>query len=175
MVVESATQPKPLSAGGCRQSSKISSVHRTCPASWIALWALRMITLQRTTLYQSIKVVGPPHCTLLPWHGLHALSTKVPRSPSPSHHQLQHCQLNQFLYHISVPITGWRFGLWTLESLICSNVIIRKPQKDIHGDDCQQPAALEILIKVSLAHSYPGFFRAGDLRRRSCFGPRMFS
>jgi hypothetical protein len=39
------------------------------------------------------------------------------------------------------------------------------------------PASSEVLAKVSpgLAHSYPGFFRAGDLRCRSCFGPRMFS
>ena len=25
------------------------------------------------------------------------------------------------------------------------------------------------------AHSHPVFFRSGDLRRHSCFGPRMFS
>ncbi len=35
--------------------------------------------------------------------------------------------------------------------------------------------ASEVLAKVSLAHSYPGFCRTGDLRCRSCFGPRMFS
>jgi hypothetical protein len=29
--------------------------------------------------------------------------------------------------------------------------------------------ASEVLAKVFLAHSYPGFFRTGDLIRRSCF------
>jgi hypothetical protein len=61
---------------------------------------------------------------------------------------------------------------WTLEWQLRGNEIICKAKRAIQAGDCRQRRSL--LIKVSPACSYPGFFRVGGLRRRSCFRPRMF-
>ena len=58
-----------------------------------------------------------------------------------------------------------QYLFWTLEILFRSNVGVRKPQRGIYGEArrLRRRFTVEVLAKVFLAHSYPGFFRTGDL------------
>jgi hypothetical protein len=62
--------------------------------------------------------------------------------------------------------------VWTLEIPLRGNVIISKAQKAIQADDCRprQRSSSRFPLLAPTRDS----FRVGGLRRRSCFGPRMF-